>query len=80
MYVLDDSELEKVIYSPVCAFCVHYNPTRDNFRCCEAYPDGIPAAIFEGRNDHTRSFPGDHGIRFERGTPKFLRDKAQAQK
>jgi hypothetical protein len=32
---------------------------------CEAFPDGIPEAIEEGRFDHINPFPGDHGIRFE---------------
>lgn len=74
--ILDDSMFNEVVFSPVCSYCVHAMGRR----VCEAYPDGIPAAIWEGRNDHTKPFPGDHGIRFERGTPKFLRDKAQVQK
>lgn len=31
---------------------------------CDAFPRGIPDAITEGR-DHSRPYPGDHGIRFE---------------
>lgn len=80
MYVLDDSKLEDVVFSPVCSHCVHLDSTRENRRRCDAYPDGIPAAIWDGKNDHARPFPGDNGIRFERGTPKFLRDRAKAQK
>ena len=33
---------------------------------CDAFPDGIPAAIAYGENPHTTPYPGDHGIRFER--------------
>jgi len=31
---------------------------------CEAFPEGIPDAIFLGGFDHRRPFEGDHGIRF----------------
>jgi hypothetical protein len=31
---------------------------------CAAFPRGIPAAIASGRFDHTKSHPGDGGIRF----------------
>jgi hypothetical protein len=29
---------------------------------CRAFPDGIPADIAEGRNDHTDPYPGDGGM------------------
>jgi hypothetical protein len=32
---------------------------------CDAFPAGIPAAILTNRHDHTKPYPGDHGIRFE---------------
>jgi hypothetical protein len=38
---------------------------------CEAFPEGIPDKITEGF-DHTKSFRGDHGIRFEPRTPLEL--------
>ena len=34
---------------------------------CGAFPDGIPAEIAYGDNDHTKPFPGDNGIQFEKG-------------
>jgi len=31
---------------------------------CRAFPDGIPELIITGKHDHTKPFPGDHGIRY----------------
>ena len=31
---------------------------------CEAFPEGIPDAISEGRFVHTKPYRGDHGLRF----------------
>jgi hypothetical protein len=52
---------------PVCVLCKHLDsetlsepPLR-----CSAFPEGVPADIAAGRNDHTASIPGDRGIRFE---------------
>jgi hypothetical protein len=33
---------------------------------CEAFPAGIPLEILQDRLRHDRTFPGDHGIRFEK--------------
>ena len=33
---------------------------------CDAFPEGIPAPILWGSNNHVKPFSGDHGIRFER--------------
>ena len=33
---------------------------------CAAFPDGIPDAIAYKGNLHTRPYPGDHGIQFEK--------------
>ena len=35
---------------------------------CKAFPDGIPYEITYGDNDHTKPYPGDHGIQFEKAT------------
>jgi hypothetical protein len=33
---------------------------------CEAFPEGIPLDILQDRVRHDASYPGDHGVRFER--------------
>jgi hypothetical protein len=33
---------------------------------CTAFPKGIPRAIAWGNNDHTKPYPGDHGIQYEK--------------
>jgi hypothetical protein len=39
-----------------------YGPQRGT---CDAFPDGIPVAIWAGGHDHRLPFPGDGGVRFE---------------
>jgi hypothetical protein len=55
-----------VLFSPVCSHCVHWRGTdASNWRTCSAFPDGIPAEIWNGLNPHVDPYPGDHGIQFE---------------
>jgi hypothetical protein len=42
-------------------------------RTCEAFPDGIPTEIWEGRNKRRRPYPDDHGLRFEAWDPEEFR-------
>lgn len=42
-----------------CAFC-----RRLGGLGCEAFPDGIPSAIFTGQQSHAVPVDGDHGLRF----------------
>ena len=62
-YTLDDTEVERPVYSPVCMFCTHLGSVMG--RTCEAFPGGIPDEIWEGRNKHRKPYPGDNGIQFE---------------
>lgn len=47
--------------SPVCTFCRH----QFAYRLCMAFPEGIPLAIWLGKDTHKSAYPGDHGIHFE---------------
>jgi hypothetical protein len=62
MWVIDDSDIHGNIFSPICAFCKHQRPART----CAAFPQGIPAEIWNGQNDHTQPYEGDNGIQFEK--------------
>lgn len=33
---------------------------------CRAFPKGIPEEILSGEVNHTESYPGDNGFRYER--------------
>jgi hypothetical protein len=60
--------------SPQCYACAHFDrdaPPRE-FRC-GAYPDGIPVPIQANKHDHSKPYPGDHGILYEpiRPGPRF---------
>lgn len=46
--------------SLVCMFCAH----QFSYRRCTTFPEGIPLAIWLGKDTHQASYPGDHGIRF----------------
>ena len=61
-FVLDDSEAAVPMFSDVCAYCKHW--IRKPGRQCEAFPQGIPLAIWLGENDHHLPYTGDHGIQF----------------
>ena len=47
-----------------CFTCIHLFLTAETL-CCAAFPDGIPEAIITGDFDHSKPYPGDHGIRYE---------------
>ena len=49
--------------SPNCNKCKHLIPESAR---CKAFPHGIPRAILANRADHTKPYPGDNGIRFEK--------------
>ncbi|MEI6652563.1 MAG: hypothetical protein WCL42_08305 [Chlorobiaceae bacterium] len=64
--ILDGGGL--ISFSEICTFCKHW--TVEIGRKCKAFPDGIPANIWIGKNDHTKPYSGDNGIQFEAIEPK----------
>ena len=58
-----DKGSEHAEYSTVCHLCKHLVDGAK--RSCEAFPQGIPWDIWDGRNKHTEAVQGDRGIRFE---------------
>lgn len=49
-----------IIENRPCETCIHNNDDGT----CKAFPKGIPQEIRSGYNDHTKEYPGDHGIRY----------------
>ena len=58
--IISDANRDIPGISAVCAFCRH----QFRYRRCAAFPDGIPLAIWLGKDTHQAPYPGDHGIRF----------------
>ncbi len=60
---------------PSCTTCKHFSIREGKLRC-EAFPKGIPDAIFLGGVDHKKPYKGDNGIQYEkRIIPKEIRDR-----
>lgn len=51
--------------APVCLNCKHWHQDNEEAFTCDAFPGGIPEPIYMAENDHSRPYPGDHGIQFE---------------
>lgn len=55
---------------PQCLSCRHWISPLDRgdegeAQTCDAFPAGIPEAIWWNRSDHRAPYDGDHGIRWE---------------
>src|SRR6185437_6202990 len=57
--------------APMCLGCKHYR--RTGSQVCDAFPSGIPLAIWHSVVDHRQVVDGDHGVRFE---PESAADEA----
>ena len=55
----------RIVYSPICTYCIHSRDYPSG--SCKAFPapDGIPDEIWNGHNPHVTAVDGDQGIRFE---------------
>jgi hypothetical protein len=58
--------MSQPLIGQLCMQCRHI---REDWTC-DAFPDGIPPAIFRGDADHTQLIRGDHGIHFEPRPPE----------
>ncbi len=50
-----------------CNKCIH---VKKDGATCRAFPNEIPEVILVGKHDHTKPYPGDNGIQFERAEQK----------
>ncbi len=51
--------------APKCVFCKHFIERKGPFSC-KAFPSGIPEDILQDGFDHSKPYPNDNGIMFER--------------
>ncbi len=49
-----------------CADCVHFWRHRRDVTSCNAFPfpEWIPAPLIQNKADHSKPYPGDHGVHF----------------
>lgn len=59
----------------VCRMCRHWG----GGDTCRAFPEGIPADIAEGDNDHSDPYPGDNGIQFAQKDDEAMDDQIDTE-
>ena len=60
----DSTKGKRFEYVTPCATCVHLT----GWGVCEAFPNGIPAEIYDGQEKHLTPYPGDKGIVYKQAT------------
>ena len=66
--ILDLAEVVMLTYIPQCCRCRHRVSrllSEERIDRCGAFPDGIPADLYQNLVDHREPQPGDNGIRWE---------------
>jgi hypothetical protein len=68
---------------PLCQSCKHYGPCKDAEvpglgACCEAFPAGIPDAIYVDGADHRQPMDGDGGVQWELSAEPGAADRLAA--
>jgi hypothetical protein len=51
---------------PQCENCLHGEWDEEKRTFCKAFPKGVPDDIYYGDHDHTKPYPDDKGIRFQK--------------
>ncbi|GMB00914.1 hypothetical protein [Pelosinus sp. IPA-1] len=66
-YVLDGKDSKGYAVYPAggfpCLLCSHI--LSEEKHNCHAFPNGIPLEIWNGKNDHSKQYPGDNGITYK---------------
>jgi len=61
--LLEDRGKIPAVKHPQCSTCKHMVPRT---LTCTAYPNGIPSEILDNKVLHTKPYPGDQGIQYEK--------------